>query len=118
MSFNVSTADGTALAGDDYTAIDSTLEIIAGSLELCFYVSVVDDLIYEDDETLTVTVDASPSNEEVTLNGNNLTKKKVMAPSNHATVTIESDESPLVITSRSLKANENQLDVGTLAAHP
>ena len=54
------TADGTATAGADYTAVASgTLTVTTGSLIETFSVGILDDLLAESDETFTVTLAAS-----------------------------------------------------------
>ncbi|MFL7790658.1 MAG: Calx-beta domain-containing protein [Anaerolineae bacterium] len=48
--------DGTATAGDDYSAISGTLAITPGVISGVFYVPLIDNLVDEPDETFTVTL--------------------------------------------------------------
>ncbi len=54
------TSPGTATAGTDYTTASGTLTIAAGSTSTTFFVKVLEDLVYEVDETFTVTL-SSPT---------------------------------------------------------
>ena len=51
-----STTDGTATAGEDYTASEGQVVIRGGRTERTFEISVLDDAIDEGDETMTVTI--------------------------------------------------------------
>lgn len=51
---NYATSDGTAIAGEDYTAISGTLIILAGQTETTISVPIIDDAIMEDTETFTL----------------------------------------------------------------
>lgn len=55
------TSDGTAVAGEDYTATNGTLTIPVGSTTGTISVTILDDALYENDETYTVTL-SSPVN--------------------------------------------------------
>ena len=54
VTLNVSTADGTALAGNDYTAVNTTVTIPAGQTGVSVTVPTLDDDIDEPDENLTL----------------------------------------------------------------
>ena len=60
LVYSIQTADGTAGAGDDYEAVDTTATASAGALVLRFPVPVLGDTLHEGDETFTVTL-ADPS---------------------------------------------------------
>ena len=51
VTVNYSTADGTATAGSDYTAASGTLTFPAGETDETISVPIVDDFLYEGDET-------------------------------------------------------------------
>ena len=74
------TSDGTATAGSDYTATSSTLTFTPTDTEQTFTVPILDDAIYEGDETFTVTLSnpsnailGTPSVAEVTITDDDLT---------------------------------------------
>ena len=48
------TADGSALAGSDYTASNGTLTFIPTDIEKTFIIPILEDTIYEGDETFTI----------------------------------------------------------------
>ncbi|MFK7805434.1 MAG: Calx-beta domain-containing protein [Anaerolineae bacterium] len=54
ITVDVKTADGTALAGSDYTAVDQTLSFAAGETAKDVTISIADNESGEDDETFTV----------------------------------------------------------------
>ena len=56
VTVDYATADGTADAGDDYTAKSSTLSFAAGETSKTISVSIEDDILNESDETFTVTL--------------------------------------------------------------
>ena len=58
------TSNGTATAGEDYTAVSSTLTIPAGQTSATFTVTIRDDTDIEPDETFTVTL-TSPANAQI-----------------------------------------------------
>ncbi len=63
-----STSDGTAVSGDDYTAVSSgTVTILAGETTGTLSVSTIDDAVAEGDETFTVTIAAATLPAGVTL---------------------------------------------------
>src|SRR6185436_2800878 len=54
LSVNYSTADGTAIAGSDYTAASGTLNFAPGELSKTVFISIIDDNLFENaDETFT-----------------------------------------------------------------
>jgi hypothetical protein len=61
VSVSFTTADGTATAPSDYTAVSSTLTFKPGEKSKTIDVAVVGETVYEQDETLTVTL-SSPVN--------------------------------------------------------
>jgi|GEM_PF-600632 len=58
---NYATADGTAIAGTDYTAVSGTLVFNPGVVSKTITVLVKGDTLYEDDQSFTVTL-SSPTN--------------------------------------------------------
>lgn len=54
LSVDFSTADGTATAGSDYTAISGTLTFAAGEISKTFSVAILADAVSETDETVTL----------------------------------------------------------------
>ncbi len=54
ISVDYQTTDGTAVAPGDYTASSGTLTIPAGSTSGIIYIPIINDAIYESDETFTV----------------------------------------------------------------
>ena len=64
VTVNYATANGTATAGDDYTAKSGTLTLNAGQTSKTIQVSIIDDAIDDDNETLTLTL-TSPSGAEI-----------------------------------------------------
>ena len=61
------TVAGTATAGTDYTALTGTVTIPAGSLSAVIDVSVLDDALVEDSETVTVTLTGVSGDPQITL---------------------------------------------------
>ncbi len=61
VTVNYATSNGTATAGSDYTAASGALTFTAGQTSQTFNVSVLGDLIDENNETFTVTL-SSPTN--------------------------------------------------------
>ena len=59
IELDLRTADGTAVAGDDYTSTTGTVAFAPGVVSGTFTVSTLGDLLDEPDETLTVSIDAS-----------------------------------------------------------
>ncbi|MEM7384817.1 MAG: Calx-beta domain-containing protein, partial [Verrucomicrobiota bacterium] len=76
VSFDYTTSDGTALAGSDYVGTIGTATILAGSTSATISVNLLDDLIYEDNETFFVTISnptgatIADAEAEITLNEN------------------------------------------------
>ena len=56
VDVDVSTSDGTATAGSDYTAVTETVTIAANTQTALLNVPILDDSTYEGDETFTVTL--------------------------------------------------------------
>ncbi|MGD9099252.1 MAG: Calx-beta domain-containing protein [Anaerolineae bacterium] len=80
VTADYATSDGTALAGDDYVVISGILTFSPGVTSRVFAVSILDDALEEDDETLTLTL-GNPSNATIGTN-------------NPATLTIFDDDGP------------------------
>ena len=85
VTVDYATADGTATAGADYTAASGTATIAAGQTSATITVPIIDDSLFEADETFTVTL-------------SNPTGGAVISPTaGAATVAILENESPLAI---------------------
>ena len=56
ITVDINSADGTAVAGSDYTAVSQTITIDPGTLVQTFTVTLLDDGDTEDDETFTLTM--------------------------------------------------------------
>ena len=56
ITVDYATADGTATAGADYTAATGTLTFAAGEVSKTFAVTVLDDSVYEGDETVNISL--------------------------------------------------------------
>ena len=56
VTVNYASADGTATAGSDYTAVNSTASISGGDTTTTITVPILDDTLYEGNETFTVTL--------------------------------------------------------------
>jgi Calx-beta domain-containing protein/IPT/TIG domain-containing protein len=75
VSVNYATANGTATAGNDYTAASGTLSFADGESSKSFFVPITNDLIYEGNETFTVTLSGAtngasignPSTQTITI---------------------------------------------------
>src|ERR1043166_1870383 len=74
ITVDYATADGTAVAGSDYTSTSGTLTFAPGETSKSFTVSVTDDSLDEDDETFTANLSnptnatlGSPSTETITI---------------------------------------------------
>ena len=92
---DVSTADGTATAGSDYTAVTSrSVTIAAGARTATVPVTILDDSAHESDETFTVTVSNAAGGAELGTN-----------PSADVTIT-DNDLPSLSITGPAAAANE------------
>ena len=79
VTVGYATANGTATSGSDYTAISGTLTFAAGTKSQTVSVAIVEDSVYEPDETFTVTLSrpsnatlGSPASATVTIRDNDL----------------------------------------------
>ena len=88
------TVSGTATAGSDYTALSGSVTIPAGQTSATITVPVIDDLLIDPDETVTVTL-AAPSG------------GVVLGSTNSATIAISDDELPLANGAAKLEINVN-----------
>lgn len=64
ISVDYSSSDGSAVAGNDYTAASGTLTFVPGDTSESVTVSVIGDTLFEGDETLTVTL-SNPQNSQI-----------------------------------------------------
>ena len=93
VSVNYSTADGTATAGSDYTAVSGTLLFADGETSKTFSIPVANDGVPEADETVQLVLTAISDLEAV---GNPAI----------ATMTIQDSSTPLVLTMNSIDVPE------------
>lgn len=84
LSINYSTADGTAVAGSDYTAVAGTLVFADGETSHTFTIPIANDLVSEPDETVNLSL-SGPTDLEV-----------IGAPA-RAIMTIQSNSTPLLL---------------------
>ena len=61
ITLNYITADGTAVAGEDYTAVSSSLTLSSDMSSATFMVSISDDALFENDERFSVSLSGIPS---------------------------------------------------------
>ncbi|BFM08769.1 Calx-beta domain-containing protein [Halioxenophilus aromaticivorans] len=87
IGLQLATADGTALAGEDYTATNTSVTVPAGSTAVDVLIPILSDDIAEDDETFTVTL-------------SNLTSGVISEST--ATITIVDDDDAPVVSVLSL----------------
>ncbi|MFN0074235.1 MAG: beta strand repeat-containing protein, partial [Chloroflexota bacterium] len=66
VSVQVATSNGTAVAGNDYTAVSQSVSIAAGSLSTTFSVPILGDVLDETNEIFTVTL-SNPTNAQIGL---------------------------------------------------
>jgi beta-glucanase (GH16 family) len=92
VTVDYATADGTAVAGVDYTAISGTLTFAPGELTQSFTVGTINNDLYEGNRTLNLTL-SNPVNAE-------------LGPRAQATLTILEDELSPVCEERSLMIND------------
>jgi hypothetical protein len=95
------TSDGTATAGSDYTPAGGVLSFEAGQTTASFTVAVIDDAVFEGDETVTLTL-TSP------------TGVPLGSPST-STLTIRDDDAPAVVSfaqpARTVEENAGAVEV-------
>ncbi|HKE60428.1 MAG TPA: Calx-beta domain-containing protein, partial [Pyrinomonadaceae bacterium] len=97
-SINYATSDGTATAGSDYTATSGTLNFADGELSKTFTIPILDDDIFEGNETINVTL-------------SNPTGGPTLGTPATAVVTINDGESTPFVSVNSVSLNEG--DSGT-----
>ena len=110
------TSDGTAIAGNDYTAATGTAEIATGATSATFVVSVTGDEADEPDETFKVTI--SMPDPEPSLDGSVVPEPAAaIIGGDTATVTgriLDDDPTTVTITARSAEVVEGEDAVFTL----
>lgn len=62
VTVDYTTGDGTAIAGDDYEPVSGTLTFAPGEIRQAFSVTIIDDDLYEPDETVVLTLSNPSSN--------------------------------------------------------
>ena len=82
------TVSGDATAGSDYTALSGTVIIAANTTSATIDVGILDDLILEDNETVTVTLDSVASGDADITIGAGDTATVTIADNDTAEVTI------------------------------
>ena len=88
------TSDGTATAGSDYTATSGTLTFAPGQLSKTFTVPIINDNVFEGNETFNVTL-------------SNATSGVIVGPPSSMVITIQDNEStPSVQISSNLRVSE------------
>ncbi|BCM94044.1 hypothetical protein IAD21_05940 [Abditibacteriota bacterium] len=96
-SVNYAFTDGTAIAGQDYTGQNGTINFAANQTSRTIFVPITNDTLDEGDETFTVTLSVPAGNGNTTL-----------GPNTTATVTIVDNDDTLVgIASDNYTVNEN-----------
>ncbi len=80
ITVSYATADGTATAGADYTAVNGTLDFAPGQTAVTFTVPILDDTLYEGDETVTLSLESAG--------------RATLGTPNPATLTILDDDPP------------------------
>ncbi len=102
VTIHYATSNGTASSGSDYTAVSGDLAILAGETSGSISVPILNDSIYEGNETFTVTL-SSPVNAELSTAS--------------TTVTVTDDENAPVISfdPLSITANESTAAVTLIA---
>lgn len=98
LSVNYSTADGTAVAGSDYTAVAGTLVFADGETSHTFTIPIADDLVSEPDETVTLSLSGP-------------TDLEVIGGPPRAIMTIQSNSTPLFLIPNGIDVPEG--DSGT-----
>ena len=93
VSVNYSTADGTATAGSDYTAVSGTLVFADGETSKTFSIPVANDGVPEADETVQLVLSA-------------VTDLEALGNPVIATMTIQDSSTPLVLTMNSIDVPE------------
>ena len=87
VTVDYATADGDALAGNDYTGTRGTLTIPTGASSGVISVPIIDDDVAEDDETFTLTL-SNPSNAALPGGANSVAVTGTIIDDEKPTVTI------------------------------
>lgn len=96
VTVNYASSDSTATAGEDYSAVSGALEFAPGDTEETFSISIGQDALDEEDETLTLTLSGAVN-------------AILGAPDHTATLTIVDDDAPpkVAFSSASYSEDEN-----------
>jgi len=81
VSVDYATSDGSANAGSDYTATSGTLNFLDGQVNETIDIPIIDDIVYEGDETFAI-------------NLTNVTGGATLGTPGSSTITIQEDETP------------------------
>jgi hypothetical protein len=102
-SVNYATADGTAIAGSDYTAVSGTLNFAPGELTKTVFVTILDDNLFENaDETFTFNLSGPTGGAIIT------------SPTSTITI-IDSQFKPQMFVALPVKVNEGDSGTSNLA---
>src|SRR5205814_851779 len=122
VTVQFSTADGTAQAGSDYTAVSQTLSFAAGQTSQTVTIPILDDAVFEGDETLHVTLGnpgagavlGSPATVLVTIQDNDPAPDAAIHPGAAALpAAAEAAAVPLTVTRTGSTAGSATLQVAT-----
>ena len=102
VSVDYATADGTADAGDDYTAKSGTLSFDAGETSKTVSVSIEDDTENESDETFTVTLSSA--------SGADLGTKTATGTIRKRTVVVETTPTVSIAGASGTESDDNSID--------
>jgi ribosomal protein L35AE/L33A len=118
VSVNYATANGSATAGSDYTAASGTLNFADGQTSATFTVAILDDSIFEGNETFTVTLSSptggatlgSPATATVTIVDNEQPQPGQFQFSN-ATYSVNENGGSITITVNRVNGNNGAVSV-------
>jgi hypothetical protein len=119
VNLDYNTADGSAIAPDDYTAVSATLTIPAGSPNGNIAVTLIDDALSESSETFTINL-SNPVNATIADNqgvGTITDNEVVLGVSHQETETGQSSNSATVTTSSILTASEGDLYIAAISSN-
>ena len=103
LSVNYATADGTAIAGSDYTAVSGTLNFAPGELTKTVFITITDDNLFENaDETFTFNL-SNPTGGAV-----------VTSPTTTITI-LDNEFKPQMFVALPVKVNEGNSGTSNLA---
>jgi hypothetical protein len=125
ITVNYATSDGTAQAGSDYTATSGTLTFNPGETSKSFTVPIIDDIVGEANETLTVSLSnptnatlGSPSSTTLTIRANDtltfsLSSYSVNENAGSATITIKLNAPSNVVVAVNYATSDGTAQAGS-----